>query len=402
MSITFRRPISSVIQAIFDNAAALGSNTYNTELAAEVVLQDGTQLNWATKAIIMDSISTAGSSLSITPVTFVARLSGAPDIRHTQGKAPDSASMDVINLDYIVTSAMPTSARPYNNAYVTLYLAFPKPGGNYEGVPYFYGLLRDLQGDDETATFGPVSDLSNKAAVMGREITQRCLNVLGDTWCGVNNLPGGAVCTNFWHDTAAGCLYWGGNFKGAPFINPNGLVNGSTSGVTGGDGGGGWDSHCPDVETSWFPSADGGHIHASDLKVGDRIYTLDKEIVTVERARIIFSEYRYQTFTRVGAGLTHSASHSFLTRPNDDKGRAASKINPDLHNLVISDLRNTSLSMHGNSNMQRDAEYHLKPVAGGDVLELSVSAPNTYLVTNRKGIYLASHNKAIDPVFTGL
>jgi hypothetical protein len=220
MSVAFYRNLSPTLQAIFSAQAAIGSRCYNSEIATEITLSDDTKLYFATADLTIDTVSTAGASVAITPKAFSARFSGAPELRITSTKAPESAELQIINLDYVVSSVIPNINRMFDGAHVRLYLCFRKSDGNYEGVVMFDGFISEVAGDDEDARMNLVSDGSSVASKIGKEVTQRCVNVLGDSWCGVNLLPGGAVCSKIWNDNEAGCAYWGGVYNGVPFINP--------------------------------------------------------------------------------------------------------------------------------------------------------------------------------------
>jgi hypothetical protein len=397
MAITFKRLLSPFIQSVFDNAAAINSRAFNTELVCEFVLKDGTLLHYGTRTLTMDTVSQNGASVSITPLTFTGRLTGTPEIRHTQGKAPDGGEFSLANLDYIITSVLPTVDRPFDNAYVTCYLCFPKSSGNYEGQIYFKGLLSDVGGDDEVGSVSAVSDLSHKAALIGREITQRCLNELGDAWCGVGHLPGGAVCTKDWADKVAGCGYWGGVFKGAPFINPNGLLQGVFGPGSGGGGTGFGGGGCPDVDTTLFPSANGGIITARDIRVGEYIFDPHNIPVEVQHAEIMREQYRYSLTTNHGANLIVSATHRFLTYAGDNEGQAAVEFNGESSSILLKIKDELRLALRGLPS--RRPEFEFWPTSGGEVLFLSVSGSNTYLAGQQPDYWVGSHNKAYDPIY---
>lgn len=234
MSVEFKRPLSPFITDFFAARAALESRVYNTVLAAEITLTGelAETLNYATKTITVDSLSSNGASVNITPINFSARVTGSPEIRHSQAKPVDASEIDVVNLDYLISEVIPASERPFDNASVIVYICFPKPNGNYEGLIYFIGKISDITGDDLDAHLASVSDVAIKASTAGREVTQRCVNVLGDSWCGVNLLPVGAVCSKIQDDKEAGCIYWGGVFNGVGYINPGSRVQGYTGPIS--------------------------------------------------------------------------------------------------------------------------------------------------------------------------
>src|SRR5260221_7404447 len=182
--VTFTRPLSAFITNYFAERAAQDSQVYNTQVAAEITLQDGvTTLSYATTGLIIDSLSQGENSTSISPIAFAAKITGAPEVRHSVAKPGDASELTIVNLDYAISQVIPTDHRPFDNASIIVYLCFPKPAGNYEGLIYFVGNIVDVSGDDENAHFTNQSDVGIKLATIGKEITQRCVNDLGDAWC---------------------------------------------------------------------------------------------------------------------------------------------------------------------------------------------------------------------------
>jgi len=388
--------MSAYITNYFATKATLNSRAYNTEIAMVVTLNNGTKLYWATDAITVDTLSVGTSSVAITPLVFTSRISGAPEIRHSQGKVMDASEIRVINLDYIVTQAIPDPARLYDNADITIYLCFPKPSGTYEGMTYFIGKLSDLSGDDLEATFANQSDIAIKTGMLGKEVTQRCVNDLGDAWCSVNNLPINAVCSKLQDDADAGCIFWGGVFNGVGYINPTGLITGYSGPLPPDGGGGPWDTgtgrDCPDYETTWFRSDD-GDIHAKQLKRGDILMNRETPVI-VEEVLKVWAEYRYEVQTGIGVGLRNSASHHFLTGLDDEKGRAASEINFAKHDLVARVRNIRQLVKRYDEDEHKN--YLFTPIRAGWVLRIHTTFPNMYDCGMEKGKYLENHNtKAI-------
>lgn len=206
----WQRQLSPFILNFFQERAVLNARSYNTELAVEITLNDDTKVLIATANLTMDSVSKDGASEAITPLTFIGKISGAPDIRQSQTKTPDAGNFELVNLDGLFNQSIVDSSRIFDNAKVRLYWVFPKPVGNYEGIIYFDGYFNELSGDNENASMSITADASSRASVVGIEATQRCMNELGDDRCGVDHLPAGATCSKLWSDKVNGCKFWGG------------------------------------------------------------------------------------------------------------------------------------------------------------------------------------------------
>lgn len=402
MPVTWLRNLSPTLQTFFAEKAAKGSRNYNSHVAVRFTLHSGVKLYYATGALTIDTLSVDGASVALAPAeAFSARLSGAPDVRVTQTRAPETGNLEVINLDYLISTAIPDNARPFENCKVRVYLALQKPAGTYEGVVLFDGYLQGIGADDEIAGVDLIGDISSRAAMVGKEIPQRCFNELGDSWCGVpvGTLPPGAVCTKVHNDNTAGCGYWGGVFNGVPFINPNAIMPGYS-----GSGGGGWDEPpmgggnpgCPDIATTWFPSANGGFIHARDMRGGEAILNPKGDPFIVEGCEPIWAPYRYQVGTRFGAGLIVSATHPFLRSEDDDTGKPCTSWRFGEYGLLCNVLGKNQIA----EAVPKDAKnfnYWFKTWPPGEVLKMAGSAPNTYLAGMEPGLWLGNHNTK--PIF---
>lgn len=402
MSLTFQRPYSDFIASYFSNLAAIGSNSYNSEIAIEVTLQDSTVLRYSTASLLITHLSQGAESIPITPLDFVARIQGKPDIKHTQTAQVDLSGLTLVNLDYLISQMIPDNSRPFDNATVRLYLCFPRGGGDYEGLIYFDGRLIDVIGDDAQAQISIESDVASKLAIVGKEITQRCVNELGDSFCGVGFLPLGAVCTKIFEDKVSGCAFWQGVFNGVPFLAPssavpgyNGPAIGGGGGTGGGTNGGGWDDPpdgCPDL-SMYFKSANGGFLRGHELKVGEAIIWNDTPVV-VTQAEVIEAKFRYLVRTQVGAAAVVSASHHFLTSFDDDKGKAAHSIFGG-HDDLIARVMSKRVRVRPMNNEGTKRLYTFQPVHSGKVLRLAVSYPHKYECGITKEAMLESHNKPI-------
>lgn len=391
MAIEFKRNLSTFITDFFAQKAVLDARAYNTEIAVVFELGLGTTLLYATAQITVDSISKSGTHEDIPALNFSARIekSGAPDFTHAQGRSVDAGEVNLINLDYVLSAAITDVDRIYDNTIVTVYLCFPK-AVNYEGLVIFKGLLSEISGDDELARARIISELSSRVATVGKEITQRCVNELGDSWCGVppSTLPCGAECSKIYEDRLAGCAHWGGVFNGVPFINPNNLV----AGYSGAQGTGfePINTGCPDI-MSYFRAPNNTAIRGVDLKAGDTLLDHFDRAVIVEQADIIDVDYRYRVSTSKGASVVVSASHLFLNGLLDKEGKPAHAYKPeDFLVLVLP----TGIAAFNNTGA---INYEFKPYHAGKCVRLATTAPHTYAAGEQKGYYLGSHNKPMFP-----
>lgn len=405
MAITFQRNLSPFLTDFFATRRAEDRRAYNSQLAAEITLKDASVLYWATASIIIDSLSIDGASVAHGPLLFDGRLSGAPDIRIGQTKAPDTGTLEVVNLDFLLSTAITDENRVFERAKLRLYLAFPKghptdPVSTYEGVILFDGYLDEAMSDDQSGQLSLIADINDRAAIVGKEITQRCMNELGDSWCGVppGTLPPGAECSKIHDDILAGCAYWGGVFNGVPYLDP--LIARST-------GNNGeqppWEEpdqpECPCIETTWFKAANGGAIHAKDLRAGEPLIWHDDEIVIVEAADRVYAPYRYLVKTASGADQIVSATHHFLTNLEDDRGRACTNWKFGEWSLVANTPKGIQ-SLPPSDVRKRNFTYSFKPLGPGEVLKLAVSGSHRYWSGMHKGFYLGSHNRKDDwPLF---
>lgn len=394
----FERPRSAFIDEFFASRALSNARAYNTEIAFSIHLADDTIIRYGSATIVIDTLSQGSISIPITPLVFSPRVSGKPEFRHTQTKAVDASQFQLVNLDYLITQLIPDIARPFDNAKVIVYLCYPKADGNYEGMIYDLFVITSVEGDDENADISMVSDISARNAMLGMEITQRCQNIFGDFWCGVTHIPLGGECSLIWNDRTGGCLYWGGVFKGVPYINPSGYVPGyygppldpGTGGFEPPIGGGG---HCPDPRM-WFRSANGGHIRGLDLKAGEAILWNETPGI-IEAVEKVHAQYRYLVETATGPAFIGSASHKFLTSYDDDKGMPLHEWKQSFDMIGRSPERGRHMIDGGADN------YTIRIAPPGDVLILMIKGSNKYDCGRNKGYTLESHNKPIYGDLTG-
>ncbi len=390
----FRRPLSSVIRTYFANRAQLNNRAYNTEQAVQITLQDGTIVNWATRRLTINSVAQDEVSEEIDPIFFSPRIEGAPEFRHSQGRAVDGGELEATDLDYFIGQLIPNNQRLLDGAKVTLYWCYPKGGGMYEGQVYFVGLVNTLESDGEVATLRVISDIDVRVATLGKEMTQRCLNTLGDDWCSVTSLPPGAVCSKVHGDRDGGCAYWGGVFNGVPYLNPSGLVSGYSGNLPDDpwqDTGGQPAQDCPDPD-NFFRLKGGGVIMGWDLRPGMEIMWNDTP-VTVIKAEVVDCAYRYRVETRFGAKTIISASHRFLTNARDNRGESAHGFFNNHYSFILRTPQGRrSQRKFLSLNDIEGKGYIIKPTEPGKVLRLSVTHPHKYDCGFSPHIMFENHN----------
>ncbi len=395
------RKLSSFIQGLFDEAAATGERAFRTHTAVMFTLSNGTSFNVATGEILLTSKSYNHLSVPIDPVSFVAKAIKIPSFRHSQGTAPDAGELSLINLDYVISQLIPEPTRLFDGAKAKVYICFPKPDGTYEGVLYFIGHVRGLSGDDDEAPITLISDLSDKKAVIGEEITQRCLHELGDDGCGAQFLDPDDECSKEFDDKENGCWFYGQMhaFSGVPFINPSALVAGY-----GGTGtGGGWDepiirTGCVDL-FSWIRTIEGGWIHAPNLKEGDPVEDLRGRISLVKKIEEKFVNYRYLIEATNGAELICSADHPLISSFDDEKGKQAYTLRNYLDVLNGDAEVSDQLLTVCEGFIEHTDKFKLFPLAPGKVLNISLEGNiQTYTAGAKKGFGFDGHNNK--PVYS--
>jgi hypothetical protein len=411
------RPLSQFIRKFFESRAALDARAYNTHLAFRITLSSGAQIDLSTEPLLMTSMSKRGESVTLEPpIFFQGKVLTAPDIQFTQTDANDGGTtFTVSNLDYLLSALIPENERLFDGAQVTVYLCFPKGDGGFEGLIYGIGNLRTSEGDHEFAPISYVSDLSDKSVTAGgRDITQKCLNILGvmsgRSWCGATGLAVGATCSKVYDDDENGCAFYGmqSQFQGVPFFNPNGLVANYGGTVTGGGWGQWGGTGCFDVG-SYFKTPSGA-VRGRELKRGDALVNHLGQVAVVNDLKISFAEYRYLMKSSAGARAIVSASHLTLVSFDDDKGVAVYSltqgntptsdgngaivwrqqvdsgiITPDGEIKIVADINGRAVM----------TEFALEIAPSGEVLELELSDPKTYCAGQTPDKYFGAHNKPI-------
>lgn len=393
------RKLSPFIQGLFDEAALTGERAFRTHVAVQFILTDGTPYNVGTGEILLTSKSYNYESIEIDPISFISRAVQVPSFRHSQGNAPDAGELALINLDYLISQLIPEPTKLFEGAKAKVYICFPKPDGTFEGVLYFVGNVRGLSGDDDEAPITLISDLSDKKAVIGEEITQRCLHELGDAECGAQFLPEDAECSKEFDDKVSGCWFWGQMhaFSGIPFINPSALVSGYS-----GTSGGGWDEGggggCVDL-FSWIRSVDGFWINAQDLKEGDPVEDLRGRISIVKKIEEKFVNFRYLIEATNGAELICSSDHPLIVGMEDEKGKQAYTLRNYLDKLNGETEHTDRLLSIVNGFTEFTDKYKLYPLAPGKVLNISLEGDvQTYTAGRKKGFGFDGHNNK--PVYS--
>jgi hypothetical protein len=439
------RNLSTLLDSFFAEKAELDERAYNSHIGLEIVLKTGATIPVGTTEFTLTSLSRKGASVDLSePITFEGKLLSAPDIQFAQGDGQDGGTpASISNLDYLITQLIPEPNRLFDGAQVVVYLCFKKQDETYEGIIYGVGKLQVADGDSDIASVSYVSNMSDPTNTGGgREITQRCLNELGVTtgfsFCPAPDVPSDGVCSKVKDDKVAGCVFWGQEpfFKGIAFYNPNGVVNnyplsgsgGDSGGLSGGGGGvtGGWNEPllvggggCPDVN-SWFRSVGGVWIHGRRLKKGDRLLDHLDRIVIVEKVEPVFAEFRYLIESpETGAKCIFSADHPVLTAYDDEKGAALYTLLPDASDTSDKSTRARILKAQAEAGIYNPSDesddlrivgfaggvaqmtkFLFRITTAGQVLKLSLNAPNIYIAGYSKGAGFAGHN--IKSMYSGL
>jgi hypothetical protein len=195
-----------------------GSINASTVQAVRITLKNGAILQVANAAITVSSLNDFGVSLAIAPTACVSDVRGVPNVRFSEGKAPDGGDLLLQNLTNLYTPLIGATARVFDGADVVVYDCFKKADGTYEGDVIFVGKVRDARGDPDNARLTLIADYAQRTAlVANRPLTQRCLATFGDDRCGYPAQPG-QVCSHIYDDKAAGCAFydWQEFFWGAP------------------------------------------------------------------------------------------------------------------------------------------------------------------------------------------
>lgn len=428
------RILSAFFTEFFADRALLDERAYNSHVGMLLTLKGGAQLAVATGEFTLTSVSSRGASIPVSPpVFFEEKLLSAPEIQFSQTSSADgSTGATVGNLDYLLSGLMVEETRILDGAKVTVYICLEKPDGSYEGMVYGVGNVRASDADEETARLNYVSDLSDRNSIVGgRELTQKCLNelgvVAGKSFCPAPNAIGG-FCSKIFDDSEAGCDFWQQQafFNGVPFYNPNSptaaVTNGGGGiGGIGGDGSGwaeptvvGWG--CPDVNS--FLKTPTGWQRGRELKAGDKLIDHLDRIVLIEKIEVIRSAYRYLIESSSGARGIFSANHPVLTDFDDATGTALYALTenaPDNEATALERIVNRQSEagiipprrkkdgaaiVEFSAGAARLSQVKFSVTSAGDVLKISIGAPNIYIAGLTKGAGFAGHN--VKPIYNDL
>lgn len=230
-----------IIQATTPSTAD-GAVVCSDLVAANIVLRDGTMLRVAQGQITVSSVNAFGVSTPVEPVNYTADLRGVPNVRFSEGRAPDGGDLLLQNLTNLYSPLIGQLGRVFDSASVTLYDCFKKPDGTYEADPIFVGKVRDVRGDPELVRMSIVVDYAVRTAlVANRQMTQKCLAGFGDDRCGYPAQPG-QTCSKVYDDAEGGCLFWDWQeyFWGAPSAQFTARSTSDPFGDDGGDDGNGF------------------------------------------------------------------------------------------------------------------------------------------------------------------
>ena len=192
-----------------------------THVICDITLPDTTVLRLATGAITLSSKNVLGVSTAVTPaLNYVASIRSVSDFRFSIGSAIDGGDIEVEHLSLAWATYFAMGDDGLNGCEATLSECWRKADGTYEADPFFVGVVSSLRADTETVQISFESDLSQKGALVGRPITQRCFaKEFEDEICGHTGAPVGSTCSFIFDDAAGGCAFWRwqAHFVGAPF-----------------------------------------------------------------------------------------------------------------------------------------------------------------------------------------
>jgi hypothetical protein len=317
--------------------AAMNERASFWEMAFDITLKDATVLNWATAQITVSKENQAGVSANVSPaISYEPRILEVPEITFSIGKQPDGGTVVVENLDYQFSQSLVSASKPFENASVNVYVCYPlagEPPGTYERDLFFVGKLRENPADSVEGRLLLISDLQDRTPQVGNhELTQRCLNQLGDAICGRANLPVGATCSKIFDDAVNGCAAWDNQhrFNGIDKLIEQ-VVNSSSGWEEpyGGHIGGG---QCIDPHS--FVLTTQGMVQAGVLKFGD--YVLDDfgRAIRVINVKRVWASERYNVRDRHGNNLICSATHPLKITAADAYGRAAAETCRDVRTML--------------------------------------------------------------------
>lgn len=368
--------------------ALLRNEAVRAQIGVEITLSDNTILRWGTADFFLE---TYNSTRIPYEAAFVSKLRQLPELRFALTSVVDGGRFTFENLDYAISQTLGGAGYAFARAQVRVFYCF-QVGPYYQGELLFIGRLRDALGNSTIAEFSVVSDLADvKALVANRQLTQKCLAVLGDDRCGLSVNPGD-VCTKVFDDAVGGCAFWGNQarFWGVPFITAEQLGIGTLGGGSGwiepGSGGGGGGYCCDPFHYVKTPQ---GAKRLGELQPGDMVLDHTGGIGLVTKAKVRLAPRRYFLETSNGLRIVCTPKHPVYARLKENNVWREIGYAP-LINLTKPQA--TEILTHNGQHTEW-ATYSLGVTNSGPVVELTLEAPHWYLVNAEPvGGGIVSHN----------
>lgn len=211
---------------------AVGSRTAETHDVIDVtlpmvILQDGTVLSAVVLNLAAAKLARPVGLGATVYQPSVRRIAG---ITYSEGRAPDNAQFELVNLRGIYGELMLDPERTLDGAEIVVSRAANVSARTlppvYEFDELFRGYIHGVDVLGERVTFDAVHELSDPSVMVGaRELTQRCAANFEDEFCGHTGAPPGAVCSHLHDDAVAGCLFWDNleRYYAVPPLQPRSL-----------------------------------------------------------------------------------------------------------------------------------------------------------------------------------
>lgn len=369
--------------------ALLRNEAVKSQIAVEITLQDNSVFYWGTADFVLDFINNNGDKAEFNQ-TIISKLRQVPEIRFALTTVLDGGRFTFENLDYAISQTLGSEGYAYARAKVRIFYCMLLANAWY-GELIFVGKLRDANANSTVAEFGVVSDLADvKALVANRQLTQKCLAVLGDDRCGLAGIGPGDVCTKVFDDPVGGCLFWGNQarFWGVPFITAEQLGIGTTGGGSGWIEPGGGGRHCCDP--SHFVKTPTGYAVLGELQPGDAIIDHLGQITLVTKTERPLAPRRYFLKTANGLQIVCSPSHPVYLRIKVNEGWQEKG---EMSVLNLGKYPDGEILTHNGRHVEW-ATFQIGISNPGPVIALSLEHERLYLVNSvpeQGGI--VSHNK---------
>lgn len=370
--------------------ALLRNEAVKSQIGVEITLVDSTRIYWGTADFALQTIAVNGEVTNYGK-NFVSKLRQVPEIRFSLTSVTDGGRFTFENLDYAISQTLGSEGYAYAGAAVKVFYCL-WTGSAYDGELIFVGKLRDATGNSTVAEFGCISDLADvKALVANRELTQKCLAVLGDNRCGLSGIGPGDHCTKVFDDAVGGCLFWGNQarFWGVPFLTAERLGVGTVGSGSGWEPGG--TGFCCDP--AHFVRTPHGYAVLGDLKAGDVIIDHTGKCSLITKSERTLAPRRYVLRTNNGLSIICSPQHPVFARVQEGERWR------ELGKTSLTSLRpeQTMEILTHNGRHQEWTGYALGVSNAGPVVKLSLEHPNWYLVnaTPDNGGIVSHNNKPI-------